>query len=36
VVGPTSPVTFYEQYGFRLTGEVHEGEPILELDLYPS
>jgi diamine N-acetyltransferase len=36
VVGPTSPVTFYQQYGFRLTGEVHEGEPILELDLYPA
>ncbi len=36
VVGPTSPVTFYQRYGFRLTGEVHEGEPILELDLYPG
>jgi diamine N-acetyltransferase len=36
VVGPTSPVTFYQQYGFRLTGEVHDGEPILEFDLYPS
>jgi diamine N-acetyltransferase len=36
VVGPTSPVTFYQQYGFRLTGEVREGEPILELDLYPA
>jgi diamine N-acetyltransferase len=36
VVGPTSPLTFYQQYGFRLTGEVHEGEPILELDLYPA
>ena len=35
VVGPTSPVTFYLQYGFRLTGEVHEGEPLLELELYP-
>jgi diamine N-acetyltransferase len=34
VVGPTSPVTFYQRYGFRLTGEVHDGEPILELDLY--
>jgi hypothetical protein len=34
VVGPRSPVTFYQQYGFRLTGEAHEGEPILELDLY--
>jgi diamine N-acetyltransferase len=36
VVGPGSPVTFYQQYGFSLTGEVHEGEPILELDLYPA
>ncbi len=36
VVGPTSPVSFYERYGFRLTGEVHDGEPILELDLYPA
>jgi diamine N-acetyltransferase len=36
VVGPTSPVTFYQQYGFRLTGEVHEGEPMLELELHPS
>jgi diamine N-acetyltransferase len=35
VVGPTSPVTFYQQYGFRLTGEVHDGEPILEFDVYP-
>jgi diamine N-acetyltransferase len=36
VVGPGSPVTFYQQYGFQLTGQVHEGEPILELDLYPA
>ena len=36
VVGPTSPVSFYQRYGFRLTGEVHDGEPILEFDLYPS
>ena len=35
-VGPKSPVAFYLQYGFRPTGEVHEGEPILELDLYPT
>jgi diamine N-acetyltransferase len=35
VIGPGSPLTFYQQYGFRLTGDVHEGEPILELDLYP-
>jgi diamine N-acetyltransferase len=36
VVGPNSPVTFYLRYGFRLTGDVHDGEPVLELDLYPS
>jgi diamine N-acetyltransferase len=36
VVGPASPLTFYQQYGFRLTGDVHEGEPVLELDLYPA
>jgi diamine N-acetyltransferase len=35
-VGPTSPVGFYLRYGFRLTGDVHEGEPILEFNLYPS
>ncbi len=35
VVGPHSPRTFYEQYGFRLTGAVHQGEPILELALGP-
>jgi diamine N-acetyltransferase len=34
VVGPTSPVGFYLRYGFRLTGEVHEGEPVLELGLH--
>ena len=33
VVGPDSPVTFYQRYGFRLTGQMHDGEPILELDL---
>jgi diamine N-acetyltransferase len=33
VVGPNSPATFYQQYGFRLTGDVHEGEPVLALDL---
>jgi diamine N-acetyltransferase len=36
VAGPASPVGFYLRYGFRLTGEVHEHEPLLELDLYPS
>ena len=33
VEGPTSPRPFYERYGFRPTGEVHQGEPVLELDL---
>ncbi len=33
VVGPDSPVTFYQRYGFRLTGEVHQDEPLLELEL---
>ncbi len=33
VVGPRSPVDFYLRYGFRLTGEIHEDEPILELEL---
>jgi diamine N-acetyltransferase len=36
VVGPGSPGTFYQQYGFQLTGRMHEGEPVLELDLYPA
>jgi diamine N-acetyltransferase len=36
VVGPRSPAPFYLHYGFRPTGEVHEGEPLLELDLYPA
>jgi diamine N-acetyltransferase len=31
--GPESPVGFYQQQGFRLTGEVHEGELVLELNL---
>jgi diamine N-acetyltransferase len=31
--GPLSPIPFYERYGFVLTGEVHEGEPVLALDL---
>ena len=31
--GPQSPVGFYQRQGFRLTGEVHEGELVLELDL---
>jgi diamine N-acetyltransferase len=31
--GPASPVGFYLRYGFRLTGRVHDDEPVLELDL---
>lgn len=31
--GPASPVGFYLRQGFRLTGEVHDGELVLELDL---
>jgi diamine N-acetyltransferase len=34
VVGPASPGPFYERYGFRPTGDVHEGEVVLELDLH--
>jgi diamine N-acetyltransferase len=36
VPGPSSPGPFYERYGFRPTGDVHEGEPVLELALEPS
>ena len=32
-LGPATPIPFYERYGFVLTGEVHEGEPVLALDL---
>lgn len=31
--GPASPVDFYLRQGFRLTGEVHQGDLVLELDL---
>ena len=31
--GPASPVDFYVRRGFRATGEVHQGELVLELDL---
>lgn len=31
--GLESPVPFYQRQGFRLTGLVHEGELVLELDL---
>jgi hypothetical protein len=36
VVAPNSAVTFCLKYGFRLTGHVQDGEPVLEFDLYPS
>jgi diamine N-acetyltransferase len=31
--GPGSPLGFYLRQGFTLTGQVHEGEVVLELDL---
>jgi diamine N-acetyltransferase len=31
--GPSSPLGFYLRQGFRLSGEVHQGELVLELDL---
>jgi diamine N-acetyltransferase len=31
--GPATPIPFYERYGFVRTGEVHEGEAVLALDL---
>jgi diamine N-acetyltransferase len=31
--GPASPVGFYLRQGFRFTGEVHQGELVLELVL---
>ncbi len=31
--GPESPAGFYQRQGFRRTGEVHEGELVLALDL---
>jgi diamine N-acetyltransferase len=33
VEGPLSPGPFYTAYGFVPTGQVHEGEPVLSLDL---
>ena len=33
VPGPLSPIGFYERCGFRRTGEVDDGEEVLELDL---
>ena len=31
--GPASPIGFYLRQGFRATGEVHEDELVLQLDL---
>jgi len=31
--GPASPIGFYLRQGFLATGEVHQGELVLELDL---
>jgi diamine N-acetyltransferase len=36
VQGSASPVDFYLRQGFRLTGQVHDGELVLELDLSAS
>ena len=33
VPGPHSPLAFYLRHGFRETGEVRDGEIVLELDL---
>lgn len=35
VPGERSPVGFYLKYGFRLTGEVDDGEAVMELPLSP-
>jgi diamine N-acetyltransferase len=32
-LGPGSPLGFYEKLGFRSTGDIHEDELVLELDL---
>lgn len=34
--GPDSPLGFYLRQGFRATGQVHQGELVLELDLLTS
>lgn len=31
--GEGSPIPFYERYGFRRTGEDHDGEVMLQLDI---
>lgn len=33
VDGPASPLDFYLRYGFVLTGDVHDDEPVLALSL---
>ena len=36
VRGENTPMTFYQRYGFVLTGRVADGEEVLRLDLAPS
>jgi diamine N-acetyltransferase len=36
VPGDGGPLGFYLKYGFVLTGDVHDGEPILELRLHEN
>ena len=31
--GEGSPVTFYERYGFKQTGELHDNEILLRLEI---
>ena len=33
--GSASPIGFYLRQGFRATGQIHQGELVLELDLSP-
>lgn len=35
-LGPGSPLDFYLGQGFRSTGQMHQGEMVLELDLAPA
>jgi diamine N-acetyltransferase len=35
VEGAGSPIPFYERYGFQRTGEMHDEEVVLRLDLRP-
>jgi diamine N-acetyltransferase len=34
--GPNGPLGFYARQGFRVTGQFHDGEVVLELPLEPS